>query len=223
MTKLDKIRTIKNHQIRISGINLESFEIKADSSSAKVIGIIPNQIITKSLNCEIKSANGKIVADAEHDVIKLAVVERHKATGNVGLGLVQGLGLKAGSIATSVAHDSHNIVVAGITSKDMLTAVLTIKKMNGGLVVVKDGDVEASLALPVAGLISEMDIRTVADSVGICIDAAHDLGSQLRNPFMTLSFLCLPVVPELKLTDKGLVDVAKSDFVPLLIGEKEKI
>jgi adenine deaminase len=223
LTKLDKIRTIKSHQIRISGINLESFEIKANSSRARVIGIIPDQIITKSLNCEIKSANGKIVADAEHDVIKLAVVERHKATGNVGLGLVQGLGLKAGSIATSVAHDSHNIVVAGITSKDMLTAVLTIKKMNGGLVVVKDGYVEASLALPVAGLISEMDMRTVADRVGMCIDAAHDLGSPLRDPFMTQSFLCLPVIPELKLTDKGLVDVAKSDFVPLFIGGKEEI
>ncbi|MDD1757489.1 MAG: adenine deaminase, partial [Methanotrichaceae archaeon] len=223
LAKLDKIRTIKGHQIRTREINLESFEIKADSTRARVIGIIPDQIITKSQNCEIKSVNGKIVADAENDILKMAVVERHKATGNIGLGLVQGLGLKAGSIATSVAHDSHNIAVAGITSKDMLTAMLTIKKMNGGLVVVKDGDVEASLALPVAGLISEMDIRTVADSVGICIDAAHDLGSQLRNPFMTLSFLCLPVVPELKLTDKGLVDVAKSDFVPLLIGEKEKI
>ena len=147
----------------------------------------------------------------------MAVVERHRATGNVGLGLVKGFGLESGAIATSVAHDSHNIVVVGVTDEEMLEAVLKVKEMGGGLAVIKDGRIKASLALPVAGLLSEMYMRDVAEGIDDCIDAAHDLGCQLKDSFMTLSFLCLPVIPELKLTDKGLVDVAKFQLVPLFM------
>jgi adenine deaminase len=183
----------------------------------RVIGIIPDQIITKSLAIKPKTSKGLVVRDLDKDVLKMAVVERHMATGNVGLGLVKGFGLQAGAIATSVAHDSHNIVVVGVTDEEMLDAVLRVIEMGGGLAVVKDGRIKASLPLPVAGLLSEMYMHDVAEGIDDCIDAVHDLGCQLKDPFMTLSFLCLPVIPELKLTDKGLVDVAKFQLVPLFM------
>jgi len=147
----------------------------------------------------------------------MAVVERHKATGNIGLGLVQGFRLQAGAMATSVAHDSHNIITVGVSDEDMLTAVLKVKEMGGGLVVAKEGQVKSSLALPIAGLLSEKSMQEVANGINHCIEAAQDLGCDLKDPFMTLSFLSLPVIPELKLTDKGLVDVTKFKFVPLFM------
>lgn len=205
--------------VRIGKIDARSFEIKAKSSKARVIGIIPDQILTKSLVCEVKAIGGRVAADTNDDLLKMAVIERHRATGNIGLGLVHGLSLQSGAVATSVAHDSHNIAVIGVNSEDMLAAVLAIKEMNGGLVVVKDGHVKARLALPIAGLLSERGMGDVADGIDSCIDAAHDLGCGLKDPFMTLSFLCLPVIPELKLTDKGLVDVNKFSFVPLFIED----
>lgn len=215
--RLEAAPAPKGSAMRTGSIDASSFEIQAKSSMARVIGIIPDQIITKSLICKVKAINGKVVADPDDDVLKMAVVERHKATGNIGLGLVQGFGLKAGAIATSVAHDSHNISIAGVSSEEMLAAIIAIKEMNGGLVVIKDGHVKARLALPVAGLLSEMYMRDVADGIDDCIDAAKELGCKLKDPFMTLSFLCLPVIPELKLTDRGLVDVNKFQFVPLFL------
>lgn len=215
--RLEAVPAPKGSAMRIGKIDASSFEIQAKSSSARVIGIIPDQIITKSLVLKAKAVDGRVMADTVEDILKMAVVERHKATCNVGLGLVQGFGLKAGAIATSVAHDSHNIAVAGVSSEEMLAAVFAIKEMNGGLVVVKKGKVKASLALPVAGLLSEMYMRDVADGIDDCIDAAREQGCRLKDPFMTLSFLCLPVIPELKLTDRGLVDVNKFSFVPLFI------
>lgn len=205
--------------VRIGKIDASSFEIKAKSSKARVIGVIPDQIITKSLVCDIRAVGGMVAADTDEDVLKMAVVERHNASGNIGLGLVRGFGLQSGAIATSVAHDSHNISVVGVSSEEMLAAVLVVKEMNGGLVVVKDCHAKARLALPIAGLLSEMDMGDVADGIDNCIDAAHDLGCSLKDPFMTLSFLCLPVIPELKLTDKGLVDVNKFSFVSLFIED----
>ncbi len=207
----------KMSTMAIGNVDAGSFEIRAESGKARVIGIIPDQIITRSLSIQPKTAEGRVAADVEKDVLKMAVVERHRATGNIGLGLVQGFGLRSGAIATSVAHDSHNITVVGVNSDEMLSAVLAVKEMNGGLVVVKEGKVMASLALPVAGLLSERYMRDVADGIDDCIDAARELGCRLKDPFMTLSFLCLPVIPELKLTDKGLVDVNKFSFVPLFI------
>lgn len=205
--------------VRIGRIDASSFEIEAKSSKARVIGVIPDQIITKSLACDVRAVGGMVAADTNEDVLKMAVVERHNASGNIGLGLVRGFGLQSGAIATSVAHDSHNIAVIGVDSEEMLAAVLVVKEMNGGLVVVKDGHAKARLALPIAGLLSEMDMGDVADGIGSCIEAAHDLGCSLKDPFMTLSFLCLPVIPELKLTDKGLVDVNKFSFVSLFIED----
>ncbi|MCJ7443211.1 MAG: adenine deaminase [Methanotrichaceae archaeon] len=210
-------------EMRIGDLDLASFEIIADSLYARVIGIVRDQLITKSLVCPVKAQCGKVIADTNQDIIKMAVIERHIASGNIGLGLVHGFGLKVGSIASSIAHDSHNIAVLGVTSEDMLSAVLAIKRMKGGLVVIRDGKIEASLSLPIGGLLSDMSIHVVAEGVSDCIQGAHDLGCQLKDPFMTLSFLCLPVIPELRLTDKGLVDVTKFDFIPLFIRDVEKV
>lgn len=171
-----------------------SFEIRAEKGPARVIGVVPHQIITKSLKLSPKIQDGKVVSDTDRDILKICVVERHKATGNVGLGLVQGFGLRQGAIATSVAHDSHNIAAVGVSDEDMQAAVLAVKQMGDGLVAV-------------AGLLSERSMRDVATGIAECIAAAAGLGCELEGPFMTLSFLSLPVVPELKLTDRGLVDV----------------
>ncbi len=213
--RLERAPAPKMSTIKIGKVDAGSFEIKAEPGNARVIGVIPDQIITRSLAIQPKTAEGRVVADTEKDVLKMAVVERHRATGNIGLGLVQGFGLRSGAIATSVAHDSHNIAVVGVDSAEMLSAVLAVKEMNGGLVVVNEGRVKASLALPVAGLLSEWHMRDVADGIDDCVDAVRELGCKLKDPFMTLSFLCLPVIPELKLTDRGLVDVNKFQFVPL--------
>ncbi len=216
-TRLDSAPAPKQKSMQIGKIDLLSFEIKAKPGKARVIGIISDQILTRSLQLLPKIADEKVVSDTGKDILKMAVVERHKGTGNIGLGLVQGFSLKSGALATSVAHDSHNIAVVGVTDKDMLDAVLAIKQMGGGLVVVADGKVKASLPLPVAGLLSERYMRDVADGIDDCIDAAREQGCKLKDPFMTLSFLCLPVIPELKLTDLGLVDVNLFGLVPLFL------
>jgi len=216
-TPAPKDTTMRTGPLDVGSFRIRSERIRSEPSLVRVIGIIPDQIITKSLAIKPKTSKGLVVGDLDKDVLKMAVVERHMATGNVGLGLVKGFGLQAGAIATSVAHDSHNIVVVGVTDEEMLDAVLRVIEMGGGLAVVKDGRIKASLPLPVAGLLSEMYMHDVAEGIDDCIDAVHDLGCQLKDPFMTLSFLCLPVIPELKLTDKGLVDVAKFQLVPLFM------
>ena len=145
------------------------------------------------------------------------VVERHKGTGNVGKGYVSGFGLKRGALASSVAHDSHNIIIVGTTDADMQTALEAVVEMGGGLAAAMDGRILAGLALPIAGLMSLEPVRTVRDQLDHLIKTAHDLGSTLKDPFMTLSFLALPVIPELKLTDMGLIDVNKFEVVSLFV------
>jgi adenine deaminase len=181
----------------------------------RVIGIVPGQIVTEKLLVEPKVEAGLVVSDPERDILKMAVVERHTASGNVGLGFVKGMGLKRGAIASSVAHDSHNVIVVGVSDADMRAAVIEIAKMNGGAVVVVDGQPLASLPLPVAGLMSDQPIKDVAAAVREVIGAAAELGCQLTDPLISLSFLALPVVPSLKLTDLGLVDVEKFELVGL--------
>jgi len=157
------------------------------------------------------------LADPKRDLIKAAVFERHRGSGNVGLGFVHGLGLRAGALASSVAHDSHNIVVAGVNDADMLTAVKHVEAMQGGVAAVKDGEVLASLALPIAGLMSDRPIDFVVDAMRRLIRVARELGSSHSHPFMALSFLALPVIPALRLTDRGLVDVDRFEIVPLFV------
>ena len=216
--KFARFAKARQKSMHTGKIDFQSFGIEAEAAGpARVIGIIPNQIITKTLLLSPSVVEGKVVSDTDCDILKMAVVERHKATGNVGLGLVQGFGLACGALATSVAHDSHNIIVVGTTDDDMLAAVLAVKQMGGGLVAVAEGKILASLPLPVAGLLSERRMQDVAEDIAECIDAAVRMGCTLKDPFMTLSFLCLPVIPELKLTDMGLVDVNAFRFVQLFL------
>jgi adenine deaminase len=155
------------------------------------------------------------LADIERDILKIAVIERHTGSGNVGLGFVRGFGLKTGAIGSSVAHDSHNIIVVGTNDDDMLKAVMEIEKIGGGQLVAANGNILASLPLPIAGLMSHRPLLEVADGIKRLLASAKTLGCHVRDPFMALSFLALPVIPELKITDKGIVDVSEFRIVPL--------
>lgn len=194
---------------------LVDLHIAAGEGPARVIGVIPGQVVTQDLRVEPTIEDGRVVADPDRDLLKIAVVERHRGTGNVGLGLVTGIGLQRGAIASSVAHDAHNLVVVGTSDDEMRHAVAAVVDMGGGQAVVSDSKVRASCPLPIAGLMSDQPLERVRDQVAALTEAAHGLGSTLPDPLMTLSFLALPVIPSLKLTDEGLVDVVKFDFVPL--------
>jgi len=201
--------------VNVAWIELEHFRIKAEGGRARVIGLTTNQLVTRQLMEEVKTMDGLAVADVERDVLKLAVIERHLASGNTGLGFVKGFGLKRGALASSVAHDSHNIIVVGTNDLDMMTAAVEIVKLQGGLVAAADGSVLETLPLPIAGLMSAKSAEEVRAEMQSVEQAARGLGCTVSNPFMAMSFLALPVIPRLKLTDKGLVDVKKFDFVPL--------
>ena len=200
-------------RMKIASLGPGSFAIPAQPGPARVIGVVDGQIVTRSLSLPPKIKDGLVVSDTDRDILKMAVVERHRGTGNVGLGLVQGFGLHCGALATSVAHDSHNIAVVGASDGDMLAAVQEVQQMGGGLVAVAEDRSLACLPLPVAGLMSEARLEEVHAGLESCIAAARGLGCRLTDPFMTLSFLCLPVIPELKLTDLGLVDVGEFRLV----------
>jgi adenine deaminase len=192
-----------------------SFRVAANGRRVRVIGLIPDQVITEHLVEELPTREGEVVADPGRDVLKIAVIERHLATGNVGLGFVKGLGLQKGAIASTVAHDHHNIVVAGADDESMFNAVQAIAATRGGMAAAYDGTVLAQLPLPIAGLMSEQPIETVRRQMDEILAAAAQLGSPLHDPYMALSFLALPVIPSLKLTDRGLVDVDSFQAVSL--------
>lgn len=194
-----------------------SFEIPAGGNRIRVIDIVPDQIVTGQVFMEPAISNNLAVSDPKRDLLKIAVVERHTGTGKVGIGFVRGVGLKNGALASSVAHDSHNIIVVGTTDSDMLTACRAVVDTGGGLAVACDGQLAADLSLPIAGLMSDQPVESVRRSLDRLITAARDLGTSLEDPFMTLSFLALPVIPSLKITDRGLVDVDQFDFVPLFV------
>jgi adenine deaminase len=193
--------------VKVKPFKLEALRLKAKGNIAPVIEIVPGQIVTKKRTMKVKIENGNIIPDIKRDILKLVVVERHKRTGNIGLGLVKGFGLKRGALASSIAHDSHNIVAVGTNDVDIYAAVKQIEKMQGGLSVVADEKVIASLPLPVAGLLSDESLETVVKKLANVEKAASELGVKLVSPFSTLSFVALPVIPELRLTDLGLVDV----------------
>jgi adenine deaminase len=205
--------------VRIKPLHKNTFLLRSDQPLAKVIQLIPNQIVTKKVMKKILLKEGVAYPNIKEDILKIAVVERHKATGNIGIGFVQGFGLKMGAIGSSVAHDSHNLVIVGTNNQDMLKAVETIQAMGGGLTVVLNGKALASLPLPIAGLMSEASVAKVNLQLEALHRATKKLGCKIPDPFMTLSFLSLPVIPELKITDKGLVDVNQFKFVPLF-GEE---
>lgn len=199
----------------LKALDVEAFSPEIEADIIKVIGLVPHQLLTEKRLMPPPVKDGRLAADPARDLLKLAVIERHRASGNLGLGVVQGFGLRCGALASSVAHDAHNLVVVGASESDMLTAAEHIVRLQGGLAVVAGNKVLADLPLPIAGLMSPAPLEEVAAAYGRLKDAARSLGGTLDDPFMALSFLALPVIPELKLTDLGLVDVKRFALVPL--------
>jgi len=191
--------------------------IDVAGKQVRIIGTIPDQLITNEIIEDPPQADGKVVADSDRDIAKMAVIERHLATGKVGKGLVRGLGLKRGAIASTVAHDHHNIVVIGMDDESMMTAARATAETRGGMAAVDGKTILAQLPLSIAGLMSDQPIEKVSKQMDDLLKAAHQLGSPLHDPFMAMSFLALPVIPSLKLTDHGLVDVDKFQLVSLFV------
>src|SRR5215218_1199643 len=201
--------------VRIRPLAARDFAVPWEGGAARVIGVIPDQIVTEALAEEPTVVDGRIVADPERDLAKIAVVERHLGTGRIGLGLLRGFGLRAGALASTIAHDAHNIVVVGMSDADMHHAVLRLAELGGGIAVVGDGKVQAELPLPVAGLLSDRPLAEVVAATRGCVEAARELGCEVPSPFQSLAFLALSVIPSLKITDRGLVDVDRFELVPL--------
>jgi adenine deaminase len=188
----------------------EDFVVAADGHRGlRVIEIVPHQIVTRKAVVTPRVVNGQVVADPERDILKLVVVERHRATGNVGVGFVRGFGLKRGALGSTVAHDAHNVVLVGTSDADITCALRALEEMHGGQVAVADGRVQSALPLPIAGLVSDQPMEDVVRRMEELNQAAAALGCALPAPFMSLSFLSLSPIPELKLTDQGLIDATR--------------
>lgn len=203
--------------VRVAPISPTEFAIPWSGGTARAIGLIEDQVVTESLEREPAVEGGHAVASAERDLAKIAVVERHLATGRVGLGFVSGSGLQRGALASTVAHDAHNIVVVGMTDRDMAFAVERLVEIGGGIVAVDEPHVLAECPLPIAGLLADASLAEVVAWSRACNEAAHGLGWTGATPFLTLSFLGLSVIPHLKITDRGLVDVDRFEIVPLQV------
>ncbi|HYI74043.1 MAG TPA: adenine deaminase [Gaiellaceae bacterium] len=203
--------------VRIAPIAPEDFAVPWSGGSVRAIGLIEDQVVTESLQREPTIEGGHAVADAGRDLAKIAVVERHLATGRIGLGFVAGSRLQRGALASSVAHDAHNLVVVGMSDRDMAFAVERLVELGGGIVAVDGLRVLAECPLPIAGLLSDAPLLDVIAQSRACNDAAHELGWTGATPFLTLAFLGLSVIPHLKITDRGLVDVDRFEIVPLAV------
>jgi len=203
--------------INVRWIEYEDFAVKAEGKKARVIKVIPEQIVTKCIIAPVKQDGGFLVSDTRNDILKIAVIERHMASGRIAKGLVKGFGLKKGAIASSVSHDSHNIIVIGTHDNDMYTAAVQVVKMQGGIVAASNGQILEALPLPIAGLMSDRSAEFVREKLK-CLNAiAHSMGSKLEDPYMATSFLTLPPIPELKITDRGLIDAVNFKVVPLFV------
>lgn len=211
--------SLETNPLNIPPMGPEIFQIQAKDFKARIIQVIEGQALTGIHYEKVKSEGGWVLSDTEADILKLAVVERHRGTGRVGLGLVSGIGLKAGAMATSVAHDSHNVIAVGVEDRDLHLALQEVKGMGGGMTVVKDEKVLANVPLELAGLLSLEPIERLIPQLEDVNRAAASLGCSIKEPFMHLSFLSLAVIPELKLTDMGLVDVNRFDLVSLFMDD----
>ena len=213
------------NSVNVRWITMDDFKIQTEGDGVKkvrALEVIPHQLITKSVMSDVKVVDGNAVSNVETDTLKICVIERHRATGNIGKGFVKGFNLKCGAIASTVAHDSHNMIVIGTNDFDMYTAAVALIKCQGGKVVVKDGEIISQLPLPIAGLMSDKEFDFVVEKCDELNKAAHSIGCKLEDPFMTMGFLSLPVIPELKITDKGVFDTNKFDFVDIFEEEKVK-
>ena len=213
------------NSVNVRWITMDDFKIQTEGDGVKkvrALEVIPHQLITKSVMSDVKVVDGNAVSNVETDTLKICVIERHRATGNIGKGFVKGFNLKCGAIASTVAHDSHNMIVIGTNDFDMYTAAVALIKCQGGKVVVKDGEIISQLPLPIAGLMSDKEFDFVVEKCDELNKAAHSIGCKLEDPFMTMGFLSLPVIPELKITDKGVFDTNKFDFVDIFEDEKVK-
>src|SRR5918995_918611 len=204
--------------VRVAPLAPQDFAIPWAGGAMRAIGLIEDQVVTESLEREPVVAGGEAVASPDLDLAKIAVVERHLATGRIGLGFVAVSGLRRGALASSVAHDAHNLVVVGMSDRDMAFAIERLAELGGGIVAVDDLSVLAECPLPVAGLLSDAPLADVIAQSRACNEAAHGLGWTGATPFLTLAFLALSVIPHLKITDQGLVDVDRFEIVPLAVG-----
>jgi adenine deaminase len=201
--------------VRVQPVAASDFRVEWEGGRGRVIGLVPDQIVTEALIEELRAEGGCALADPDRDLAKIAVIERHLGTGRIGLGFVHGFGLHRGTFASTFSHDAHNLVVVGMDDEDMAVAVERLVELGGGLVVVDGGTVTAELPLPVAGLLSDRSLAEVIEGSEATVAAVHMLGSQLESPFQSLAFLALSVIPSLKITDRGLVDVDRFELVAL--------
>ncbi|RWR12366.1 adenine deaminase [Paenirhodobacter populi] len=210
----ETIPPVARHSVKAPKVTAESFRTGANRRETPVIGILPGKIITEHLTFDIAPEGGDKKPDLTRDLIKIAVVERHGKNGNIATGFVKGFGLQRGAIASTVCHDHHNIVVVGADAADMALAANRLTDLEGGFVVAAGGQILAELALPVAGLMSLDPFETVRDRLVDLRAAAKSLGVTLEEPFLQLAFLALPVIPHLKITDHGMVDVDRFEVIP---------
>jgi adenine deaminase len=203
--------------VRVAPVDASSFEVRGPAKRMRVIAVVEGQLATGCALMEPTVRDGRLVADPGRDLVKIAVVERHHATGRVGVGFATNVGLRRGAFASTVAHDAHNLVVIGVDDSDMAACVRRLAEIGGGVVVVEDGRVRGELPLPVAGLMSDAPLAEVHRRLSEIEETLRSLGVGLEAPFMSLSFLALSVIPDLKITDRGLVDVKRSELVPLVV------
>ncbi len=201
--------------VNLGPVDETSFRIPSGPKKIRVIRVIPAQLLTGQDTIEPCVRDGQLVADPSHDLVKIAVLERHHATGRVGLGFATNVGLKRGAFASTVAHDAHNVVVLGVDDRDMAACAARLAEIGGGIVIAEDGKAVEELPLPIAGLMSDRPLAEVHDRLRSMERRLVAMGSTMASPFMTLSFLALSVIPELKITDRGLVDVGRFELVPL--------
>ncbi|WP_424926474.1 adenine deaminase [Amaricoccus tamworthensis] len=209
----EHIEPVGRHSVKASKVTAKSFEYRANSPRTDIIGIVPGWIITEHLVEDIEPTNGQILPDPARDLAKISIVERHGRNGNIATGFVRGFSMRSGAIASTVCHDHHNIAVVGMDHEDMAIAVNRLTEIEGGFVVVRDGKVQAELALPIAGLMSLEPFEEVRTRLEALRASARDLGVELEEPFLQLAFLALPVIPHLKITDHGMVDVDRFEVI----------
>jgi len=208
-------KTVKIKETISAGMFVIKAPIEEGVVKTRVIGVIEGKATTKHLIVDVNVKDWKINVSTDEDLVKIAVIDRHKASGSMGLGLVKGFGIKQGGIASTIAHDSHNLIVLGVNENDMALAANKVVNSNGGMAIAKDGKIIASVELPIAGIITDENFENLCIKVEKFEEAWKEIGCTIRSPFMTMSLLALPVIPELRITDKGLIDVVKFQKVSL--------